>query len=167
VYISGEDLTAMSEKELTKLRRNKIGFIFQFYNLIPVLTAFENIELPMIIAGVPAEEAIKRTQQLLQSVGLLGRARHRPDELSGGEQQRVAIARALANQPSVVLADEPTGDLDTVTGNEVMKILWEMSKEEKTTVIVATHDPAIVKMADRVLEMKDGRILSGDKLATQ
>lgn len=166
VYINGEDLTAMSEKELTKLRRNKIGFIFQFYNLIPVLTAFENIELPMIIAGVPTEEAIQRTQQLLQSVGLLNRARHRPDELSGGEQQRVAIARAVANQPAVVLADEPTGDLDTATGNEVMKILWEMSKQEKTTVIVATHDPAIVKIADKVLEMRDGRILGSDKLAT-
>lgn len=166
VYINGEDLTAMSEKELTRLRRNKIGFIFQFYNLIPVLTAFENIELPMIIAGVPTEEAIQRTQQLLQSVGLLNRARHRPDELSGGEQQRVAIARAVANQPAVVLADEPTGDLDTATGNEVMKILWEMSKQEKTTVIVATHDPAIVKIADKVLEMRDGRILGSDKLAT-
>ena len=163
VYINGEDLTAMSERELTKLRRNKIGFIFQFYNLIPVLTAFENIELPMIIAGMPKEEARRRTKELLQNIRLIDRANHRPDELSGGEQQRVAIARALANQPTVVLADEPTGDLDTVTGNEVMKILWEMSRQEKTTVIVATHDPVVVKMADRVLEMRDGRIIGSDK----
>lgn len=162
VYINGEDLTAMSERGLTKLRRNKIGFIFQFYNLIPVLTAFENIELPMIITGMPKEEARRRTEELLQNIRLADRAKHRPDELSGGEQQRVAIARALANQPAVVLADEPTGDLDTVTGNEVMKILWEMSRQEKTTVIVATHDPAIIKMADRVLEMRDGRIIDSD-----
>ncbi len=166
VYINGEDLTAMSEKELTQLRRNKIGFIFQFYNLIPVLTAFENIELPMIISGLSTGEAGKRAKQLLHSVGLLSRARHRPDELSGGEQQRVAIARAVANQPSIVLADEPTGDLDTTTGNEVMKILWEMSKQEKTTVIVASHDSAIVKLADRVLEMRDGKIVGSDKLAS-
>lgn len=162
VHINGEDLTAMSERGLTKLRRNKIGFIFQFYNLIPVLTAFENIELPMIITGMPKEEARRRTEELLQNIRLADRAKHRPDELSGGEQQRVAIARALANQPAVVLADEPTGDLDTVTGNEVMKILWEMSRQEKTTVIVATHDPAIIKMADRVLEMRDGRIIDSD-----
>ncbi|NIR86720.1 ABC transporter ATP-binding protein [Candidatus Bathyarchaeota archaeon] len=160
VYIDGKDLTAMNERELTTLRRNKIGFLFQFYNLIPVLTAFENIELPMIIAGVPKKKMQERTQELLEIIGLVERANHRPDELSGGEQQRIAIARALANQPSIVLADEPTGDLDTATGSEVMEVLREMSKREKVTPIVVTHDPVIAKMADRILKMRDGKILS-------
>lgn len=160
VYIDGKDLTAMSERELTWLRRKKIGFVFQFYNLIPVLTAFENIELPMIVAGVPKRKMRERTQELLETIGLVDRANHRPDELSGGEQQRIAIARALANQPSIVLADEPTGDLDTATGSEVMEVLREMSKREKVTVIVVTHDPVIAEMADRILEMRDGKILS-------
>ena len=160
VYIDGKDLTAMNERELTRLRRNKIGFVFQFYNLIPVLTAFENIELPMIVAGVPKKKMQARTQELLEIIGLVERANHRPDELSGGEQQRVAIARALANQPSIVLADEPTGDLDTATGSEVMEVLREMSKREKVTAIVVTHDPVLAEMADRILEMRDGKILS-------
>ncbi len=160
VYIDGKDLTAMNERELTRLRRSKIGFVFQFYNLIPVLTAFENIELPMIVAGVPKKKMQERTQELLEIIGLIDRANHRPDELSGGEQQRVAIARALANQPSIVLADEPTGDLDTATGSEVMEVLREMSKREKVTAIVVTHDPVIAEMADRILEMRDGKILS-------
>lgn len=160
VYIGGKDLTAMNERELTRLRRNKIGFVFQFYNLIPVLTAFENIELPMIVAGVPKKKMQERTQELLEIIGLIERANHRPDELSGGEQQRIAIARALANQPSIVLADEPTGDLDTATGSEVMKVLREMSKREKVTAIIVTHDPVIAEMADRILEMRDGKILS-------
>lgn len=153
-------MTAMNERELTRLRRSKIGFVFQFYNLIPVLTAFENIELPMIVAGVPKKKMQERTQKLLEIIGLIDRANHRPDELSGGEQQRVAIARALANQPSIVLADEPTGDLDTATGSEVMEVLREMSKREKVTAIVVTHDPVIAEMADRILEMRDGKILS-------
>jgi putative ABC transport system ATP-binding protein len=160
VYVDGEDLTALSEKDLTRLRRNKIGFVFQFYNLIPVLTAFENVELPMIISGVSKQEAAQRAEKLLESVGLSNRARHRPDELSGGEQQRVAIARALTNRPSVVLADEPTGDLDTATGQQVLTMLLEMSKQENTTVVVATHDPAVVEMADRTLRMRDGHIVA-------
>jgi putative ABC transport system ATP-binding protein len=160
VYVDGEDLTALSEKDLTRLRRNKIGFVFQFYNLIPVLTAFENVELPMFVSGVSKHEAVQRAERLLESVGLSNRARHRPDELSGGEQQRVAIARALANRPSVILADEPTGDLDTATGHQVLTMLLEMSKQENTTVVVATHDPAVVDMADRTLRMRDGHIVT-------
>ena len=160
VYVDGEDLTALSEKDLTRLRRNKIGFVFQFYNLIPVLTAFENVELPMIISGVSKQETAQRAERLLESVGLSNRARHRPDELSGGEQQRVAIARALANRPSVILADEPTGDLDTATGHQVLTMLLEMSKKENTTVVVATHDPAVVDMADRTLRMRDGHTVT-------
>jgi putative ABC transport system ATP-binding protein len=163
VYIDGEDLTDLSERELTRLRRKKIGFIFQFYNLIPVLTALENVELPMIIAGVSRKDTTKRAQTLLETTGLLNRAAHRTDELSGGEQQRVAIARALANRPSIILADEPTGDLDSATGKQVMKMLFEMSRQEKTTVIVATHDPAVISMADRLLRMRDGRITDDEK----
>lgn len=165
VYVDGENLAAMNERELTRLRRIKVGFVFQFYNLIPVLTAFENVELPMIIAGVSQKERQERTKGLLQMVGLLNRANHRPDELSGGEQQRVTIARALANRPSIVLADEPTGDLDTTTGTEVMKALWEMAKREKVTVITVTHDPIVAEIADRILEMRDGQILKETKLA--
>lgn len=167
VYIDGRDLTTMSERELTSLRRNKVGFVFQFYNLIPVLTAFENIELPMIVAGAPKKKMRERTQELLEIIGLIDRANHRPDELSGGEQQRIAIARSLANQPSIVLADEPTGDLDTATGREVMEVLRGISKREKVTVIVVTHDPVIAEMADRILEMRDGRILSENKSANE
>jgi len=163
VYVDSEDLTTMTDKDLTRLRRKKVGFVFQFYNLIPVLTAFENVELPMIISGVSRDDASKRAETLLDSVGLLKRAGHRPDELSGGEQQRVAIARALANAPSIILADEPTGDLDTSTGSQVMNMLHEMAKQQNTTVIVATHDSKIVDMAGRTLRMRDGRIITDEK----
>jgi putative ABC transport system ATP-binding protein len=160
IFVDGIDLTRLKEKELTKLRRNTIGFIFQFYNLIPVLSAFENVELPMLIAGVPAKEREKRARDLLQMVGLGDRINHRPDELSGGEQQRVAIVRALANKPSIVLADEPTGDLDSKTGKEIILTLRDLSNREGATVIVVTHDPSIASMASRVFEMRDGLIIN-------
>jgi putative ABC transport system ATP-binding protein len=159
IYIDGKDLTTLKEKELTKLRRRTIGYIFQFYNLIPVLSAFENVELPMLIAGTPRDEREKRASQLLEMVGLAERANHRPDELSGGEQQRVAIVRALANKPSVVLADEPTGDLDTKTGTEIMYALRDLSNSEEATVIVVTHDPIVANLASRIFEMRDGKII--------
>jgi putative ABC transport system ATP-binding protein len=159
IYLDGQDLTRMSEGELTRLRREKIGFVFQFYNLIPVLTAYENLELPMLLAGKPKEERRSRTEELLRLVGLSQRAHHRPDELSGGEQQRVAIGRALANRPSLLLADEPTGDLDTKTGREVVEVLRRAAKEEGVAVIVVTHDPKVAERADRVLEIRDGRIV--------
>ena len=159
IWIDGKDLTQLKEKELTNLRRGTIGYIFQFYNLIPVLSAFENVELPMLIAGTPSKERQERAHQLLKTVGLAERANHRPDELSGGEQQRVAIARALVNKPSIVLADEPTGDLDTKTGEEVMFTLLNLSKTEGATVIVVTHDPVIADYASRIFEMRDGRII--------
>ncbi|HYB93154.1 MAG TPA: ABC transporter ATP-binding protein [archaeon] len=164
VYVGDEDLSKLSDRELTSIRRTKIGFIFQFYNLIPVLTAFENVELPMLIAGMPKNEREERAKQLLKVVGLVDRANHRPDELSGGEQQRVAIARALANKPSIILADEPTGDLDTKTGTEVVGALREMAKNEGVTVMVVTHDPIVADMADRILEMRDGKILRERKM---
>lgn len=159
IYINDVDLTNLKEKELTNLRRGTIGFIFQFYNLIPVLSAFENVELPMLIAGVPTKKSQERAKQLLEMVGLGKRINHRPDELSGGEQQRVAIARALANKPSIVLADEPTGDLDSKTGKEVVKVLRDLSSQEGATVIVVTHDPSVAALATKVFEMRDGQIV--------
>lgn len=162
IFIDGRDMTRMSEGELTNLRRHRIGFIFQFYNLIPVLTAFENVELPMLIAGARKRERQGRALKLLQMVGLSQRADFRPEELSGGEQQRVAIARAIANSPSVVLADEPTGDLDTKTGGDVMGSLRTMAKKEGVTVVVVTHDPVVAEMTDRILLMRDGMMV-GEK----
>jgi putative ABC transport system ATP-binding protein len=164
VFIEGKDLSRLNEKGIVDLRRRKIGFIFQFYNLMPVLTAFENIELPMIISGVPKKEAKNRAKDLLAAVGLNERADHRPDELSGGQQQRVAVARALANKPTLILADEPTGDLDSATGEQVMALLLKLSKEQETTVLAATHDLSILKIADRALRMKDGKVISNEKL---
>jgi len=163
VYIDGEDLTTLDEGKLTKIRRKKIGFVFQFYNLIPVLTAFENVELPMLISGKNKEDRQRRAFQLLEMMGLSDRSEHRPDELSGGEQQRVAIARSLANEPSIILADEPTGDLDTKTGQEVILALHDAAKKENVTVVVVTHDPVVTERADRILEMRDGKILNEKK----
>ncbi|MDH5376298.1 MAG: ABC transporter ATP-binding protein [Candidatus Bathyarchaeota archaeon] len=163
VYIDGEDLTTLDEGKLTKIRRKKIGFVFQFYNLIPVLTAFENVELPMLISGKNKEDRRRRAFQLLEMMGLSDRSEHRPDELSGGEQQRVAIARSLANEPSIILADEPTGDLDTKTGQEVILALHDAAKKENVTVVVVTHDPVVTEKANRILEMRDGKIVNEKK----
>ena len=164
ISIDGRDITTLGEGELTKLRRHKIGFIFQFYNLIPALTALENVELPMLTGGVSRKDASKRAFQLLETVGLAERVGHLPDELSGGEQQRVAIARALSNRPSVILADEPTGDLDTKTGMEVVQILYDTSKKENATVVAVTHDPMITERADRILHLRDGNIIGEKRL---
>lgn len=158
VLVDGLDIAQLGEKDLTKLRRGKIGFIFQFYNLIPVLTAYENVELPLLISGKPRSLCRERAMGLLRTVGLETRAHHRPDELSGGEQQRVAIARSLANNPSLILADEPTGDLDTKTGTEIIEVLKDATKREGVTVVVVTHDPVVAERADRIIEMRDGTI---------
>ena len=163
ILINDQDLTRMKGRQITNLRRNKLGFIFQSYNLIPVLSALENVELPMIITGVPRRERSGRALELLDMVSLSDRANHQPDELSGGEQQRVAIARALANHPSIILADEPTGDLDTRTGEEIMDVLREASRKEGATVIVVTHNPSIARLTDRVFFMKDGKIIGEGK----
>ncbi len=165
IFIDGRDMTRMSEGELTNLRRHQIGFVFQFYNLIPVLTAFENVELPMLIAGARKRERQGRALKLLQMVGLSHRADFRPEELSGGEQQRVAIARAIANGPSVILADEPTGDLDTKTGGDVMSALRTMSRKEGVTVVVVTHDPVVAEMTDRILLMRDGMLIGEKRMS--
>src|SRR5947208_1968560 len=170
--VDGEDITRMNDAQLTRLRRLKIGFVFQFHNLIPVLTALENVQLPLLTSRMKREEAENRANELLVRVGLKERGQHLPDELSGGEQQRVAIARALANRPRIILADEPTGDLDTQTGSEVVRIMYEVARQEHAAVVVVTHDPIIAQRADRLLEMRDGRIteivhepLTGEKHA--
>ena len=156
--IDGEDIARMKDGQLTKLRRHKIGFVFQFHNLIPVLSALENVQLPLLTSGVKRGPAEKRANELLANVGLRDRILHLPDELSGGEQQRVAIARALANHPRILLADEPTGDLDTHTGSEVVGIMHSLTKQEQTAVVVVTHDPIVAEKADRLVQMRDGRI---------
>lgn len=158
VYIDDQDIAKMSDKQLTMLRRNKIGFIFQSYNLLPVLSAFENVELPMLIAGVDQEERKQRAIELLKIVGLEERMKHKPDELSGGQKQRVAIARSLANKPSVLLCDEPTGDLDTKTGDQIMRLFEEINEKEKQTIIIVTHDPSIAKRTIKTFHIKDGLI---------
>ena len=157
-FIDGEDITRLNDGRLTKLRRYKLGFVFQFHNLIPVLTALENVELPLITSGAPRKAFKDRAIELLQRVGLQDRTDHLPDEMSGGEQQRVAIARALANHPRIVLADEPTGDLDTHTGSEVVQLMHSMAKQEGSAVVVVTHDPIVAQRADRLVEMRDGRV---------
>jgi ABC-type lipoprotein export system ATPase subunit len=157
--VAGQDLTALPEAALTRFRRQTVGFVFQAFNLIPNLSALENVMLPMEFNGVPASERRARGAALLERVGLGKRFEHRPRELSGGEQQRVAIARALANDPSLVLADEPTGNLDSKTGQLIYELLKEIARER--TVVVVTHAEALAQMADRVVHIKDGRLVPG------
>ena len=164
VFIDGKNIGKMSDKKRTDLRRHKIGFIFQFFNLIPILSARENVELPMKLLGIGAHKRKKRAMQLLDLVGLADRAKHMPDELSGGQQQRVAIARSLANQPEIIFADEATGDLDSNTSKEVMTVMKEICKQTNATLVIVTHDPAIGNMAERILHMKDGLIIGEERL---
>ena len=157
VEVAGREIGAMSDIELTKLRRKHIGFVFQFFNLLPMLSAEENVLLPLSIAGrSPDKEFL---EQLLADVGLSDRRRHRPAELSGGQQQRVAIARSLVTQPTVLFADEPTGNLDSTTGAEILKLLRGSVDERGQTIVMVTHDPRAVTVADRVLHLEDGRIV--------
>jgi putative ABC transport system ATP-binding protein len=158
VYVDGVDISKLDSYELAWLRNRKIGYIFQTFNLIPTLTALENVMLPMIFAGVSREERIKKAKELLELVGLGDRLHHRPMELSGGQQQRVAIARALANDPSIVLADEPTGNLDLRTGRQIIDLLKQLNSERKVTVIAATHDLKMIDVSDRIFWIRDGRI---------
>ena len=155
----GREVGALSEEERSLLRRNRIGFVFQFFHLLPRLSALENVELPMLFAGTPADERRARATQALEAVGLAQRATHRPDQLSGGERQRVAIARAVVMNPAVLLADEPTGNLDRHSALEVMDLLESMSRRGLTLVVV-THDPAIAERARRVVRMADGEIVT-------
>ena len=158
VFIDGVDIARLDAYELAWLRCRKIGYIFQTFNLIPVLTAMENVTLPMIFAGVDREERQRRAREILESVGLGDRLNHRPSELSGGQQQRVAIARALANNPSLILADEPTGNLDLNTGFAIVQLLYRLKAEHGTTIICATHDLKMIDISDRVVFLRDGMI---------
>lgn len=159
VWVDGLDLSRLSEADLADIRRSRLGFIFQAFGLIPILTARENVEIPLRLSGVSRDERTERSDVLLNLVGLSDRAGHRPHELSGGEQQRVAIARALANRPKLLLADEPTGQLDSRTGRTIMKLIHTLVGSEGVTAIVATHDSALIGIADRVIELHDGTII--------
>jgi len=158
VSIVGTDMGGLSEAELTAYRRKTVGFVFQDYGLIPNLTALENVMLPMEFACLPRAEAKKRARSLLDAVSLGHRVAHRPNRLSGGEQQRVAIARSMANDPAIILADEPTGNLDTKTGNEIIGLMRDLVKERKKTAIIVTHDEVIANSADLRLHKQDGQI---------
>ncbi len=158
VWIDGVELSATDERTLTRHRREHVGFVFQTFNLLPRLTAEENVALPLMFSGVPHQERLDRARALLERVGLTHRLTHRPTQLSGGEQQRVAIARALVGQPALLLADEPTGNLDTTTGGEIMALLQELNQEGDLTLLVVTHDPEVAAFADRVVKLRDGRV---------
>ncbi len=161
VFIDGSDVSKLKDRGLTKIRLHKIGFIFQQFYLIPTLKAMENVELPMKEAKVPRDERHKRTKQLLAQVGLQDRGKHYPNQLSGGEQQRVAIARSLANHPSVILADEPTGEIDTKTSEKIVALLKRLNKEEELTVLIVTHDPKIAGHTEKMITIEDGKIVNG------
>jgi ABC-type lipoprotein export system ATPase subunit len=159
VIIDGLSLARLSDNERTRYRASKMGFVFQFYNLLPVLTAVENVELPLLVSGVKAGEARRRAQESLAWVGLSGWAGHRPAELSGGQRQRVAIARALINRPAIIWADEPTGDLDSETAEEVMALLRRLNEENGQTFVLVTHSHEVARYANRVIRMRDGQII--------
>lgn len=159
IILAGSDITALPDKKLTLTRRANIGFIFQFFNLLPTLTAEENIALPLVIAGKRSRDYRDKLDDLIGIVGLGHRRRHRPDELSGGEQQRVAIARAFITDPAIVLADEPTGNLDTKTGREILGLLKDAVKKLGHTVVMVTHEPAAAVYSDRVVFLRDGSIV--------
>jgi putative ABC transport system ATP-binding protein len=163
IYIDGVDTSKLNSNKLAEIRRNKIGFVFQFFYLIPTLNALENVELPMMFAGVGERERRERAEELLELVNLKSRMKHRPAELSGGERQRVAIARALANNPKIVLADEPTGNLDSASGKEIIDLLKRLNEEKGVTLVIVTHDPYIASIMERTIYLKDGRIVKEDR----
>ena len=159
VYINRINVAHMNDDQRTNLRLKEIGFIFQFYNLVPVLSAYENVELPMLFAAKPEKERKRLVNKLLDLVGLSEKKTHLPSELSGGQQQRVAIARSLSNEPSILIADEPTGELDTVRGREIIKLLRDLNKELNQTILMVTHDPMVGALAERLLKMRDGKLI--------
>lgn len=159
VEVDGENIVDYSEAELVRYRRDRVGFVFQFFNLVPTLTAEENIELPMRLANKPGNVRKQRTRELLELVDLQKRAVHRPDELSGGEQQRIAIAVALANDPPLILADEPTGELDTENGQRVLNLFEVLNRDLGKTVLIVTHDQRVSKITRRILQIEDGKIV--------
>ncbi|MEP0806346.1 MAG: ABC transporter ATP-binding protein [Chloroflexota bacterium] len=159
VVINGVETTGLNRNQRADLRKGVIGFVFQFFALIPTLTAYENVEMPLLLNGKSAAERRQRVMELLEAVGMADRANNRPDQLSGGQQQRVAVARALATNPKLILADEPTANLDTENGEQVMEIMKKLNKETGTTFVFATHDPRVIKYANRVVTLQDGVIV--------
>jgi putative ABC transport system ATP-binding protein len=157
-YLDGRDISQLSKRELSRIRNQKIGFVFQGFNLLPRTSALENAELPLLYAGVGRKERMDRASQALRAVGLEGRERHHPSQLSGGQQQRVAIARALINNPSILLADEPTGNLDTRTSVEIMEVFQRLNDERRLTILLVTHEADIARYANRVVRFRDGRV---------
>jgi putative ABC transport system ATP-binding protein len=162
VYINGKDVSSLNRNQRADMRRGTIGFIFQFFALIPTLSAYENVEMPLLLNGHSASERRTRVLELLKSVDLADRANNRPDQLSGGQQQRVAIARALATKPALILADEPTANLDTANGKQVMEIMTRLNQETGVTFVFATHDPRVIKYARRVITLRDGVIVENN-----
>jgi len=167
VFLKGKDISWLSEDQLSQLRGKTIGFVFQEFNLLPNLDSLENVMLPMVFQGVPEKERKRRAREILVLVGLEERALHQPAELSGGERQRVAIARAFANDPEVVIADEPTGNLDSSTGRRIMEVLKEFHQREGKTVVVVTHDPNIASYSEKIVNIKDGQIISNGVQASK
>jgi putative ABC transport system ATP-binding protein len=164
VLVEGTNLSEMSDERRTDTRARRMGFVFQFYNLMPVLTAVENVELPLLVGRVPASEARRRALAALDMVGVANRAAHLPDELSGGQRQRVTIARALVNRPAIVWADEPTGDLDSENAEEIVRLMRRLNREQGLTFLIVTHDIAIGRATDRIVRMMDGRIVDEELL---
>jgi len=167
VFVDGKDISELSDDRLAKIRREKIGFVFQFFYLIPTLTALENVMLPMSFTGISKNEQNKKAHKLLEIVNLDKRANHKPAELSGGERQRIALARAMANDPEVILADEPTGNLDSKSGKEVMEFLLKLNKDQKVTLIIVTHDHYIASNAKKIIYLKDGKIIKEERRKTR
>lgn len=165
VLVDGRDIAVMNDNEVTSLRRQRIGFVFQFFNLIPVLNAIENVALPLVLDGMKAAEANARAEKVLTEVGLGDRMKNRPDQLSGGQQQRVAVARALVSEPALILADEPTGNLDSRSSDEIASLLKQVSAEWGRAILMVTHDPRIAAHADRIVFMRDGRVVDDTKIA--
>lgn len=163
VFIAGKETTNLNRNQRADLRKSTLGFVFQFFALIPTLTAYENVEMPLLLNGKSPAQRKERVMELLKSVDLVDRAHHRPDQLSGGQQQRVAVARALATDPTVILADEPTANLDTTNGEQVMEIMKKLNQETGVTFIFATHDPRVIKYATRVVTLQDGLIVKDSK----
>ena len=164
VWLHDQDITTMNDDALSRVRRESIGFVFQFFNLIPVLTAVENVAMPLILDGVPRREALERAQRALAQVDMANRASHRPTELSGGQQQRAAIARALVTKPALILADEPTGNLDSRSSDEVVQILRQTVDRYQQTLVLVTHDPRVAAHADRIIFLKDGSVVDENRL---
>ena len=167
VKINGQLVSKMTEKELAIFRQNNIGFIFQSYNLLPTLTAVENVAFPLVFRGIDKKIRYKKAKKILEDMGLWDRLNHKPGEMSGGQQQRVGIARAFVGRPNVIFADEPTGNLDSATTEQVMKMLIDISKKNNITFVMVTHDPELAKMAPRVITLKDGRVISDVKNTTE